>query len=236
MPNPLEALLANPWGLLERVLDGPLHPGGRAATETLLDRAGVDSDTRLLDIGCGAGEALQLARERDTRAIGLDRHPSNTEGVCGDLSSLPFHAESFDVVLGECVLCLSPDLARTLDETARILKPGGRLAVSDVTVSGAPPDLPAPIDELLCLDGPRERDHLIRRVAHAGFAIDDVRTHRDDLLAMRDRLTDGLDYDRLMDMLGSRGNRLRDGARELETAVESGRIGYVSVVATRKSG
>jgi arsenite methyltransferase len=235
VPTPLEALLTNPWGVLERLLDGPLHPGGRAATETLLDRVGVEGGTRLLDIGCGAGEALQLARERDARAIGFDRRPSGVDGIRGDLSSLPFRAESFDVVLGECVLCLSADLARTLDEIVCIVKPGGRLAVSDVTVSGAPPDLPTPIDELLCLDGPRERDALVRQISHAGFAIDDVRTHHDDLLEMRDRLRAVLDYERLLDTLGSRGNRLRDGAHELETAVESGRIGYVSVVATRIS-
>lgn len=234
MQHPLEALLSDPWRMLESVIDGPLHPGGKDATDDLLDRAAVDSETRLLDVGCGAGDALGLARERRAHAIGLDRQPTETGVVQGDLTVFPFRDNSFDVVLGECVLCLSA-LGSTLEGIERLLKPGGRLAFSDVTVAGPPPELPAPIDELLCLDGPRQRTHILQQIEYAGFAIDNVRTHRDDLLAMRDRLTDALDYERLVDALGDRGARLRDSANELEDAVESGRIGYVSVVATRQS-
>lgn len=232
--HPLEALLRDPWRLLETVLDGPLHPGGRQATEDLLERAAVGSGTQLLDVGCGAGDALRLARERGAQAVGLDRQPTDTGAVQGDLISLPFREEGFDVVLGECVFCLSPDRGRTLEDIHRVLQPGGRLALSDVTVAGTPPDLPAPFDELLCLDGPRERTHIRQRIAHAGFEIDEVRTHRDDLLTMRDRLQNAFDHERL-DVLGDRGTRIRDGAKELENAVESGRIGYVSFIATRES-
>jgi arsenite methyltransferase len=229
--HPLEAILCDPWRTLEIVLDGPLHPGGKEATETLLDRAEVDSGTQLLDIGCGTGDALQLARERGAVAVGLDRQPTETGAVRGDLTSLPFRDASFDVVLSECVLCLSPDLGQTLSDIERILTPGGRLAFSDITVAGTPLDLPATVDELLCLDGPRERAYICQQIEHAGFTIDDAQTHRDDLLAMRDRLKDTVDAERLVDVLGDRGTRLRDGANDLENAVEDGRIGYVSIIA-----
>lgn len=234
MEHPLAAMLTDPWQLLELALDGPLHPGGRDATEQLLDRAAVNEETRVLDIGCGAGESLHLARDRGARAIGLDRAPTTAGSVQGDMTSLPFRDDSFDVVLGECVLCLSPALDRTLSGVERVLKPGGRLALSDVTVEGEPPELPPPIDELLCLDGPRERAHIRQQIRNAGFEIDDVRTHRDDLLAMRDRIEDNLDYERLVTALGDRGADLRDGVEELEEAVVSGRIGYVSIVATNQ--
>lgn len=229
---PLELSL-DPWQLFEIVLDGPLHPGGRDATEDLLDRAGVDSGTRLLDVGCGAGDAVALARSRGASAVGLDRRPTGTCVVQGDLTGLPFRENSFDVVLSECVLCLSSDLGRTLADIEDILQLGGRLVLSDVTVEGTPPELPAPVDDLLCLDGPREQRYILQRIEHAGFTIDDVQTHHDDLLALRDRLRASLDSERLVDALGDRGKRLRDGATDLEAAVESGRIGYVSVVATR---
>ena len=232
MHHPLDALLGDPWRLLELVLEGPLHPGGMEATERLLDRAAVEEETRLLDVGCGAGNSLTLARERGALAIGLDREPTDTGAVRGDMDTLPFRDGSFDVVLGECVLCLSPTLAQTLADVERILKPGGRLALSDVTVDGTPPDLPPPLDELLCLDGPREQTHIRQHIEDAGFEVDDVRTHHDDLLTMRDRIRAGIDYERLFDALGDRGARLREGASELEAAVESGRIGYVSIVAT----
>ncbi|WP_255152785.1 class I SAM-dependent methyltransferase [Halorarius halobius] len=235
MQQPLDAILRDPWQILGMVLDGPLHPGGREATETLLDRAGVDEQTRLLDIGCGAGDSLHVARERGARAIGLDREPPGTDAVCGDISALPFRDDSFDVVLGECVLCLSPALDQTLGDVNRILHAGGQLALSDVTVTGDTPDLPPPIDELLCLDGPRDRDDICQEIASAGFEIDDVQTHREDLLEMRDRLREALDLDRLVDVLGDRGTQLRDGASQLETAIEAGQVGYVSIVATSQS-
>lgn len=234
MPHPIDAVFGDPWRLLEVVLDGPLHPGGKAATADLLDRAAVDSGTSVLDIGCGAGGALRLASERGAQAVGLDHEPRGTDAVRGDMTEIPFQDASFDAVLGECVLCLSPDLERTLSDVKRILKPGGRLALSDVTVEGKPPEVPAPIDEVLCLEGPRERTYVRQQVARAGFEIEDVQSHRDDLLAMRDRVRDSLDYERLDAVLGDRGSRLRNGATELDAAIESGRIDYVSMVATRR--
>lgn len=231
--TPLDAAMADPWGALRFVLGEPLHPGGAEATEALLDRAGVTRGTRLLDVGCGAGGALSLARQRGARAVGLDRQPDTTsEGVLrGDLTDLPVRDGSVDVVLAECVLCLSPALPRSLAEGRRVLDADGRLALSDVVVEGDPPELPAPIAEALCLTGPRGRAEVVARVERAGFAVDDVRDHREDLLAMRDRATDRVDYEGLLGALGDRGRELLEGVEQLEAAVESGRVGYVSLVA-----
>jgi SAM-dependent methyltransferase len=235
VPGPLDALLTDPWRAFDALLDGPLHPGGHEATAALLDRAGVDGETRVLDVGCGSGDGLELARDRGAKAIGLDRNPNGRDAVRGDMTSLPFRDASFDVVLAECVLCLSDDLRRTLTEIDRLLKPGGRLALSDVTVQGTPPNLPALIDGLLCLEGPRDPTHLREGITVAGLEIVDERTHQDDLLEMRDRIRDALDTERIETLLGDGSGRLRDGARELEAAVESGSIGYVSIVAGTQS-
>lgn len=234
MQHPFEALLQDPWRMLELAIDGPLHPGGRAATERLLDRAAVDQDSRVLDVGCGAGTSLAVARDRGAHAVGLDPQPRGPGTVRGDLGSLPFRADSFDVVLGECVLCLSPALGDTLADIERVLAPGGRLALSDVTVEGPPPALPAPIDQLLCLDGPRDQASIREQITASGFEIDAVQSHGDDLVAMPDRIQAGVDYERLLETLGERGARLREGVRDLDAAIESGRIGYVSIVATNR--
>ncbi len=229
----LDTFLADPWALLERAVDGPLHPGGEAATIDLLDRAGVGEDTRLLDVGCGAGNALELATGRGARPVGLDRNPPDGGAVRGDLAELPFGTASLDVVLGECVLCLSGDLGRTLGEVRRVLVPGGRLALSDVTVEGEPPDLPPLLGDMFCLANARDPGGLQAAVENAGLDVTDVRTHPQDLLSMRDRMMSAVDYERLLGLLGERGTRIEAGIEELEAAVESGRVGYVSIVAER---
>jgi SAM-dependent methyltransferase len=226
----LDAALANPWQTLDTIVDDPLHPGGTAATERLLDRAGVADGTRLLEVGCGAGDALEVAGERGVEAVGLDVNPSTDGAVRGDATALPVRNRSVDVVLAECVLCLT-DLSRALAESGRVLRDGGRLAVSDVVVECDRPPVPDGVAEALCLTGARSRDRLVAELDEAGFTVRSVRDHHDDLLAMREQVRERVDYEGLLGAMGERGKRIRDGIDDLETAVESGEIGYVSVVA-----
>lgn len=230
----LTAALADPWEALRRVVDDPLHPGGEAATAALLDRAGVGAGTRLLEVGCGAGGALSQVRERGATAVGLDRQPAEgrDDAVRGDMRSLPVGDGCVDVVLAECVLCLSGDLPRSLAEARRVLADGGRLALSDVVVADPVPDLPAVLAEPLCLARPRKRTDLVASVEEAGFAVGDVRSHREDLLAMRDQVDERVDYETALGAMGLRGRQLLEGIEELEAALEEDRIGYVSLVAS----
>jgi SAM-dependent methyltransferase len=232
MSGLLDAALANPWGTLDTVLDGPLHPGGTEATAQLLDRADVGSGTRLLDVGCGAGDALTVARQRGADAVGVDPDPSpNTDRVVqGDAMALPVRDGTVDVLLAECVLCLT-DLPVALGEAHRVLDRGGRLALSDVIVADDGPVVPDQIAGALCLDGARGRDRLLREVTNADFAVETVYDHHEDLLAMRDRVVDCVDYEGLLGLMGERGQRVLGAIEELETAVEDGRVSYVSLVA-----
>lgn len=229
----LDAALANPWGTLDTVLDGPLHPGGTEATVQLLDKADVGSGTRLLDVGSGAGDALAVARQHGADALGVDPDPSpNTDRVVrGDATALPVRAGTMDVLLAECVLCLT-DLPVALGEAHRVLDSGGRLAFSDVIVDGDGPVVPDQVAEALCLNGARGRDQLIMQLVDAGFDVEVVYDHHDDLLAMRDRVIDRVDYEGILGLLGDRGQRALDVIQELETAVEAGHVSYVSLVAS----
>lgn len=231
MSHPLDAAVADPWGALRLVIGEPLHPGGTEATEALLDRAEVGPDSRLLDVGCGAGGAVSLARERGARAVGLDRQPSGSATLQGDLEALPIAGGEVDVVLAECVLCLAEDLDRAVEEAARVLGPNGRLALSDVVVEGPLPDLPPPIERVLCLDGPPSREDLRDRLQAAGFEVGPVSDHREALLELRDRAGSRVDYERLLPAFGDRGRRLLDGVQQLEAAVEAGDVSYISLVA-----
>lgn len=230
MSGMLDAALANPWETLDRLLDGPLHPGGTAATERLLDRADVGPGTRLLDVGCGAGEALAVARERGAEVVGVDPSATANRTVRGDATALPVRTDSVDVLLAECVLCLT-DLPVALAEANRVLGDGGRLALSDVVVEGESPAIPDRVAEALCLDGARSRERLRAELDAAGFDVRTTRDHHDDLLAMRDRVTDRVDYEGLLGLMGERGQRALDAINAVEAAVEDGRVSYVSVVA-----
>lgn len=226
----LDAALANPWGTLDTVLDGPLHPGGRAATAELLDRAAVGPETRLLDVGCGAGEALSVARELGATAWGVDRSPGSDRALRGEATALPIHDDSVDVLLAECVLCLT-DLRLALSEARRVLTDGGRIALSDVVVDGEEPAVSDRLAEALCLSGARTEENLTAHVEDAGFEVDTVSDHHDDLLAMRDRVGERIDYRGLLGTMGDRGQAILEQITALEDAVESGRVGYVSIVA-----
>lgn len=221
--------MSDPWSALDAILDGPLHPGGSRATADLLDRAEVGAGTRLLDIGCGAGDAVALARRRDARAWGLDRDPSGSGTLRGDLQHLPVTNDAVDVVLAECSLCLAADLGGALAEACRCLVDDGRLALSDVIVDGDIPNLPAMVTDALCLDRPRDREYLIGRLEATGFSVREIRDHRQDLLAMRDDLAERVDYEALLTAMGRPD--LVGAVRDLERAVEDGRVGYVSIVA-----
>lgn len=232
MDGLLDAALANPWATLDTVLDGPLHPGGIEATARLLDRADVGPGTRLLEVGCGAGDALTLAHERGADAVGVDPDPSPTADrvVLGDATALPVQNGTADVLLAECVLCLT-DLSTALAEAHRVLDDGGRLALSDVVVDGDRPALDDRIAGTLCLEGARSRDRLRTRLEDAGLEVRATYDHHDDLLAMRDRVTDRVDYEGILGLMGERGRRTLDAIETLETAVEDGDVSYVSIVA-----
>ncbi|AXG09335.1 class I SAM-dependent methyltransferase [Haloplanus rubicundus] len=234
MKGLLDAALADPWRTLDTLLDGPLHPGGRAATERLLDRADVGTDTRLLEVGCGAGDALSLARDRGADAVGLDPDPASdaaaSRTIRGGATALPVRDDAVDVVLAECVLCLT-DLPAALAECRRVLRPGGRLAVSDVVIEGDGPAIPDRVAAALCLTGARSRGDLTAALDEAGFAVRATHDHHDELVAMRDRVQERVDYDALLGLLGERGERIRTAVEDVEAAVDDGRIGYVSVVA-----
>jgi SAM-dependent methyltransferase len=233
MRGMLEAALANPWDTLRTVLDGPLHPGGREATEALLDRAGVTAETRLVDVGCGAGQSVAMARDRGVEAIGLDRDPGANGTVRGDITRLPFHEGSVDVVLAECVMCLAANRDRALAEAYRVLEPGGTLAVSDVVVEDSLPDLPEPMIRALCLQNSRSRTETVSGIEDVGFVVEGIRDHREELLEMRDQVASTVNYEGLLSLMGDRGTRVLDGIHDVEQAVDDGRIDYISVVARR---
>jgi ubiquinone/menaquinone biosynthesis C-methylase UbiE len=120
-------------------------------------------------------EMLALARENQRKA-GVD----NAEFLKGEIENLPLPDGSVDVIISNCVINLSADKDRVLREAFRVLKPGGRLAVSDVVVRGSVPDSVRRSVELWigCIAGALEETEYRAKLAKAGFADVSLETTR----------------------------------------------------------
>jgi arsenite methyltransferase len=157
-----------------------------AAGETVLDLGsggGIDvllSAKRVGPTGKAYGldmtdEMLALARENQ-RKSGV----TNAEFLKGEMEAIPLPDNSVDVIVSNCVINLSADKDRVLAEAFRVLKPGGRFAVSDVVVRG---DVPAAIRRSVelwigCVAGALEDAEYRAKLARAGFEAIDVEPTR----------------------------------------------------------
>jgi ubiquinone/menaquinone biosynthesis C-methylase UbiE len=134
-----------------QTLDEILHPGGLELTARLAEVAQIKSDSLVLDIASGRGTTpCFLSQRHDCRVIGIDLsfvsaslagNKAQKEGVAqkvefavADAESLPFSNSSFDIVISECAFSLLPDKNIGAKEIARVLKPGGRLVITDVVL------------------------------------------------------------------------------------------------------
>ena len=111
-------------------------------------------------------EMLALAQENKRRS-GL----TNVEFLRGEIENIPLPANSVDVIISNCVINLSGDKDRVLREAFRVLKPGGRFAVSDVVVRGEVPDAIRKSMELWvgCIAGALSETEYRDKLAAAGF-------------------------------------------------------------------
>ena len=146
----------------------------------------------VLDLGSGGGIDVLLSARRVTpggRAYGLDMTDEmldlarrnraeagveNAEFLKGEIEAVPLPDGHVDVVISNCVVNLSTDKPRVISEAFRVLRPGGRFAVSDVVFLGSKMDLPEEVREAVglwtgCVVGALEREEYEDLLAAAGF-------------------------------------------------------------------
>jgi arsenite methyltransferase len=145
----------------ETVLD--LGSGGGIDVLLSARRVGPTGKAYGLDM---TDEMLALARENQRKA-GV----TNVEFLKGEIERIPLPGESVDVIISNCVINLSADKDAVLAEAFRVLKPGGRFAVSDVVVRG---EVPAAIRRSVelwigCVAGALEESEYRAKLAKAGF-------------------------------------------------------------------
>jgi SAM-dependent methyltransferase len=156
----------NPTALAElREGETVLDLGSGGGIDVLLSarRVGPTGKAYGLDM---TDEMLALARENQRKA-GVD----NVEFLKGEIERIPLPDASVDVIISNCVINLSADKRRVLAEAFRVLKPGGRFAVSDVVLRGS---MPAAVQRSMelwvgCVAGALEEEEYRRLLAEAGF-------------------------------------------------------------------
>jgi len=168
---PEEAVLAslgcgNPTALAElREGETVLDLGSGGGIDVLLSaqRVGPSGKAYGLDM---TEEMLALARENQRRA-----GAENVEFLKGEIEAIPLPDNSVDVIISNCVINLSTEKPRVLAEAFRVLKPGGRFAVSDVVVRGPVPDEVRRSMELWagCVAGALEEEEFLSLLQDVGF-------------------------------------------------------------------
>lgn len=239
------------------LLGDTYHPGGAALTRRLADGLHLAEDCRVLDVASGRGTtALLLADTYGVRVDGVDYSPANTSlargaaqaaglidqtaFATGDAEHLPYPDGLFDAVVCECALCTFPNKERAAAELARVLKPGGRLGITDVTAlpDRLPPELTTLSARIACIADARPLDEYAETLAAAGLRT--IRTERCD--AAMTRMIDQIEA-RLNLLRITAAVRLADAGVDLgaapaalaaaRAAVADGTVGYALLIAEK---
>jgi arsenite methyltransferase len=167
----------NPTALIElKAGEVVLDLGSGGGIDVLLSARRVGETGKVYGLDM-TDEMLALARENQRQA-GV----KNVEFLKGEIENIPLPDNSVDVVISNCVINLSSDKDRVLREAFRVLKPGGRFAVSDVVVRGSVPDSVRQSMLLWvgCIAGALEEQDYQAKLTNAGFAevsIEPTRTY-----------------------------------------------------------
>jgi SAM-dependent methyltransferase len=251
-----------------QLLLGPaLRPGGADLTARLIERAELAPGSMVLDIGCGPGTTVELLAAAGHRSVGIDYSPAfaadatarDAVALAGDAEHLPLRAASADAALVECVLSALPDKQRAVGEVARVVRPGGLLLLSDMTLAA---EFPEPLNTALawlaCTAGALSPTGYSELLAAHGFAVEAIEDRSADLVAMVARARRRLALFRgasgigllppLEEFIGSDltalgramlgHDDLHTGGRhvlgQVSTSVQDGAMGYVAMRARRR--
>lgn len=246
--------------ILKRLLGESFHPGGLALTERLGVLLGLSQESLVLDAASGNGtSAVFLAQRFGCRVIGIDLGAENVSRAnahagclgladrvrfqVGDAEQLALSASEVDAVICECAFCTFPDKPKAASEFARVLKPGGRVGLSDVTRSqGSSEELTGLIPWVACLADARPAESYWAWLVDAGFSPTVVEEHDDALTEMIRTIGTRLFATDVLAALGrlslaSADVRAAKGLlKQAMAAVAERRLGYAIVLAVKPVG
>jgi ubiquinone/menaquinone biosynthesis C-methylase UbiE len=239
------------------LLGDSFHPGGTRLTERLGVLLELAPQSRVLDIAAGKGtSAFFLAQRFGCEVTGVDYSRQNVEQANeaarvngaggrtrfeqGDAERLPFPDSSFDAVICECAFCIFPDKPAAAREFARVLRPGGRVGLSDLTREAV---LPKELDGLLawiaCIADAQPVDRYVDYLVGSGFHPQCIEEHDYALLDLvhevRMKLlgTEIMVGLRKLDLPDVDLSAAKEIAQAAVTAIRQGTLGYAIVCAAK---
>src|SRR5262249_26614395 len=169
------------------------HPGGADLTRRLATTMSLEPGEQVLDVATGIGTtALLLAAERGVDVLGVDlgavqiapaRARADAVGLgdrvhlaVADAERLPVDGDTLDAVVCECAYCTFPDKATAAGEFTRVLRPGGRVGITDVWLEPErlDPDLRGLAGRVACLADARSIAEMITLLERAGLTVTQV--------------------------------------------------------------
>ncbi|MEU2610959.1 methyltransferase domain-containing protein [Micromonospora sp. NPDC007271] len=239
------------------LLGDSYHPGGLALTRRLADRLDLRAGEIVLDVASGRGTTgLALAAEYAVDVTGVDLSGANVaratdvaqaDGLAdrvrfeiGDAERLPVNAQSIDAVVCECALCTFPDKPTAAGELARVLRPGGRIGITDVTVTSErlPPELTGLGAWIACIADARPLDEYAALLHDAGLTVIHTERHDDAMVAMIDQIEARLTLVRMTarapaEALGMDFDRAPAVLAAARAAVADHVLGYALLIAVK---
>lgn len=252
------SLYESDWARL--LLGDSFHPGGLALTERLGELLDLGPGQRVLDVAAGVGtSAIFLARRFDCEVVGVDYGPdivaqatelAEESGLSdrvrfeqGDAERLRFADGTFDAIICECAFCTFPDKAAAAAEFARVLRPGGRVGLGDLTRNGPmPSELETLLAWIACIADARPVGDYISYLEDAGFVTDRLEHHNSALVdlikSVRTKLLGAelLVKLRKIDLPQADFEGAKALARGAADSVQRGKLGYALILATKASG
>lgn len=249
------AVYQSNWAKL--LLGESFHPGGMELTGRLGSLLDIGAGKRVLDVAAGQGtSALFLAQRFGCGVVGVDygsesvrkgNDAAEAAGLAqqvrfqqGDAERLPVDDGSFDAIVCECAFCTFPDKRTAASEFARVLRPGGRVGLSDLTRAGqAPPELEGLLAWIACIADAQPLDRYVHYLEGAGLRVDLAEQCNDALSGLVQEIRTKLLGAELLvklkriELPNVDFEQAKTMARAAANAVNVGKVGYAVVTATK---
>ena len=239
------------------LLGESFHPGGLHLTEELASLLELSPNASVLDVASGKGTtAFFLAERFGFRVTGIDlseqniQHARDEASIRGlsklvdfrlaDAEVLPFEDETFEAIICECAFCTFPSKKTAALEFERVLKPGGRVGISDITRDKSPlPDLDGLLAWIACIGDAQPLESYVQWLSEAGFrpSIAEERNHylQEMVQGIRSKilLAEIMIGLKKLDLPGLDVSEAKAFSKAAQDAIAANRLGYGIIVALK---